>query len=213
MEDPRIAELQASLHESSQSLKREMEQKEVLLSEVAELKRRIEDLEREVEDKTEDPRVATLEEERDSLKAEVAAKDEEVTKTNSTIAEMIMKTTQELDELLESQEQMAKELEASKAENQAIEKKVTELTLKMPFFLSNSKNQVEAPTGHVTLVFTDVQSSTLQWEHRPVAMAAALSIHNKLMRKMIGDYSGYEVKTEGDAFMVRILPLDTPLRL
>lgn len=83
-----------------------------------------------------------------------------------------------------------------------MEKKVRELTLKMPFYLNNSGNVVTPPKDDVTLVFTDVQSSTLQWEERPDAMAEALSIHNQLMRKLITKYQGYEVKTEGDAFMV-----------
>jgi len=59
-----------------------------------------------------------------------------------------------------------------------------------------------APTGTVTLVFTDVQGSTSQWEMHANIMAKALVMHNQMMRKYIKRYQGYEVRTEGDAFMV-----------
>eukprot|EP01063_Lacrimia_lanifica_P017617 TRINITY_DN24663_c0_g1_i1.p1 TRINITY_DN24663_c0_g1~~TRINITY_DN24663_c0_g1_i1.p1 ORF type:complete len:1268 (+),score=291.41 TRINITY_DN24663_c0_g1_i1:96-3899(+) len=59
-----------------------------------------------------------------------------------------------------------------------------------------------APTGTVTLVFTDVQSSTALWDKQPVAMKRALAVHNKVMRANIERFCGYEVRTEGDAFMV-----------
>ena len=59
-----------------------------------------------------------------------------------------------------------------------------------------------APTGIVALVFTDVQGSTARWEADPAAMHAALALHNRVMRAQIAAHRGYEVKTEGDAFMV-----------
>ncbi|KAJ9448846.1 Adenylate cyclase [Diplonema papillatum] len=58
------------------------------------------------------------------------------------------------------------------------------------------------PEGTVTIVFTDVQSSTMLWDTCPRDMKKALDIQNKLLRELIGIYQGYEVKTEGDAFMV-----------
>jgi predicted ATPase/class 3 adenylate cyclase len=61
---------------------------------------------------------------------------------------------------------------------------------------------VDAPTGTVALVFTDVQGSTAIWEHGPVLMRAALAIHDAVMRRTLAAAGGYEVKTEGDAFMV-----------
>lgn len=59
-----------------------------------------------------------------------------------------------------------------------------------------------APTGVVTLVFTDVQGSTSLWDHHTEAMRAALDVHNLLMRGLLAEHLGYEVKTEGDAFML-----------
>jgi class 3 adenylate cyclase len=61
---------------------------------------------------------------------------------------------------------------------------------------------VPAPRGEVTLVFTDVQDSTLLWDKAPMSMADALDRHNDLARALCSKYSGYEVKTEGDAFML-----------
>ncbi|RPB29083.1 PP2C-domain-containing protein [Terfezia boudieri ATCC MYA-4762] len=62
--------------------------------------------------------------------------------------------------------------------------------------------EIPAPEGDVSLVFTDIKNSTLLWETHPVAMRAGISIHNQIMRRWLRMIGGYEVKTEGDAFMV-----------
>lgn len=54
----------------------------------------------------------------------------------------------------------------------------------------------------VTLVFTDIEGSTLLWEHFGEGFLDILDLHNRLMRTAIEAHGGYEVKTEGDAFMV-----------
>ncbi len=59
-----------------------------------------------------------------------------------------------------------------------------------------------APTGDVALVFTDIEGSTALWEQHPRAMSEALAVHDALLRATLADAGGYEVKTEGDAFMV-----------
>jgi predicted ATPase/class 3 adenylate cyclase len=54
----------------------------------------------------------------------------------------------------------------------------------------------------VVLVFTDVQSSTQLWEQCGEAMRTALDVHNGVLRARLATTSGYEVKTQGDSFMV-----------
>ncbi|KAL9643316.1 hypothetical protein ABK040_014771 [Willaertia magna] len=68
------------------------------------------------------------------------------------------------------------------------------------------ENQVEfcdgtGPQGDVTLVFTDVQDSTRLWELDLETMASSIKVHNNLMRQILKETKGFEVKTEGDAFM------------
>lgn len=62
--------------------------------------------------------------------------------------------------------------------------------------------EVEAPTGDLSMVFTDIKNSTTLWENHPVAMRSAIKSHNEVMRRQLRVIGGYEVKTEGDAFMV-----------
>ncbi|KAJ9472403.1 Adenylate cyclase [Diplonema papillatum] len=56
--------------------------------------------------------------------------------------------------------------------------------------------------GSVSIVFTDIQSSTPIWEAMTAAMRDAMDIHNDTMRDCLQRHRGYEVKTIGDAFMV-----------
>ncbi len=58
------------------------------------------------------------------------------------------------------------------------------------------------PVGRVTPVFTDIQGSTRIWETRPDLARNSLRAHDALMRAALHRHGGYEVKTEGDAFMV-----------
>jgi predicted ATPase/class 3 adenylate cyclase len=61
---------------------------------------------------------------------------------------------------------------------------------------------VDAPAGPLALVFTDIQGSTELWEQDSAGMREALELHDRLLRELLAPCSGYEVKTQGDAFMV-----------
>ena len=68
--------------------------------------------------------------------------------------------------------------------------------------LNRMAEGVEAPTGQVTFVFTDIENSTVLWNDEPDAMHESLEIHDHILRELLKAHNGYEVKTEGDAFMV-----------
>ncbi|KAL6935260.1 hypothetical protein ACO0R3_001234 [Hanseniaspora guilliermondii] len=62
--------------------------------------------------------------------------------------------------------------------------------------------EISPPTGNLSIVFTDIKNSTSLWESFPDAMRSAIKTHNSIMRRNLRLFGGYEVKTEGDAFMV-----------
>ncbi|CAR21495.1 adenylate cyclase [Lachancea thermotolerans CBS 6340] len=62
--------------------------------------------------------------------------------------------------------------------------------------------EISPPTGNLAMVFTDIKNSTFLWESFPNAMRSAIKTHNDIMRRNLRIFGGYEVKTEGDAFMV-----------
>jgi class 3 adenylate cyclase len=69
-------------------------------------------------------------------------------------------------------------------------------------FASHDDHRGAAPTGTVTLVFTDIEGSSALWERYGEDFAPVLNMHQEIFRRGIAKFSGYEVKTEGDAFMV-----------
>ncbi|CAG9460535.1 unnamed protein product [Pedinophyceae sp. YPF-701] len=54
----------------------------------------------------------------------------------------------------------------------------------------------------ITLVLTDVEGSTAAWEEHPEDMTRANAVHDAIMRHLLPKWHGYEVTTEGDAFLV-----------
>jgi class 3 adenylate cyclase len=62
--------------------------------------------------------------------------------------------------------------------------------------------ECQAPSGQVTIVFTDIEDSTNHWEWNYDVMKVALDLHNSIMRNHSLLLQGYEVRTEGDAFMI-----------
>ncbi|KAI8853895.1 hypothetical protein BC829DRAFT_439676 [Chytridium lagenaria] len=70
--------------------------------------------------------------------------------------------------------------------------------------------EIQPPTGRLALVFTDIKNSTSLWENFPTAMRSAIKLHNATMRRLLLSSGGYEVKTEGDAFMLELRNIDWP---
>jgi adenylate cyclase len=68
--------------------------------------------------------------------------------------------------------------------------------------LARLEREVAPPVSQLALVFTDIKSSTQFWETQPENMRSAIKIHDAIMRRTLRSVGGYEVKTEGDAFMV-----------
>ncbi|WWC72241.1 uncharacterized protein I206_106203 [Kwoniella pini CBS 10737] len=67
--------------------------------------------------------------------------------------------------------------------------------------LNRLQQEIEPPTGHIAIVFTDIVNSTHLWETNP-GMPTSIKIHHNFMRRQLRLDGGYEVKTEGDSFMV-----------
>lgn len=58
------------------------------------------------------------------------------------------------------------------------------------------------PSGLVTFLFTDVESSTRLWAADPDAMSASLEQHDAIMRSAVAAHGGYVFTTAGDSFAV-----------
>jgi class 3 adenylate cyclase len=63
---------------------------------------------------------------------------------------------------------------------------------------------LRAPSGSrpFCMMFTDIEAGTRLWELHPSMMADAVDAHNRIIRKLIADHDAYEVKTDGDSFVI-----------
>eukprot|EP00756_Hemistasia_phaeocysticola_P067465 Hpha_TRINITY_DN9990_c0_g1::TRINITY_DN9990_c0_g1_i1::g.140416::m.140416 len=68
--------------------------------------------------------------------------------------------------------------------------------------MHDARNVQPPSEGEVTIVFTDIQNSTMLWEKLGDHMMFALDAHNRVLRSWGARLDGYEVKTIGDAFML-----------
>jgi predicted ATPase/class 3 adenylate cyclase len=60
----------------------------------------------------------------------------------------------------------------------------------------------DAPSGTVTLLFTDIEGSTKLLQRSGELYAELLADHRRMLRAAFDSHDGYEVDTEGDAFFV-----------
>jgi class 3 adenylate cyclase len=68
---------------------------------------------------------------------------------------------------------------------------------------ANMEKRQKQPSGpNVVYLETDLQSSTKLWEHHTETMHKAIKVHHNLMRSLALEYFGWELATEGDAFLL-----------
>ena len=68
---------------------------------------------------------------------------------------------------------------------------------------ANMEKRQRQPSGDkVVYLETDLQSSTKLWEHHTDVMHKAIKTHHNLMRSLALEYFGWELATEGDAFLL-----------
>jgi predicted ATPase/class 3 adenylate cyclase len=60
------------------------------------------------------------------------------------------------------------------------------------------KQAMMPPTGLVTFMLTDIESSTRLWEEAPEAMRAAMTRHDAIIDAAAGDHQGYVVRPRGE---------------
>ncbi|KAK5075514.1 hypothetical protein LTR64_001721 [Lithohypha guttulata] len=65
-----------------------------------------------------------------------------------------------------------------------------------------SDEEVTAPISPLAIVFTDIVKSTAIWEKDSAVMAEAMEIHDNFVRRLLDNHAGYEVKQNGDGFMI-----------
>ncbi len=58
------------------------------------------------------------------------------------------------------------------------------------------------PSGTVTFLFSDIEGSTLWWEHHPEWMAQAFTRQESILRETAAAHGGYVYKMIGDAFQI-----------
>eukprot|EP00667_Euglena_gracilis_P002136 EG_transcript_2136 len=59
-----------------------------------------------------------------------------------------------------------------------------------------------APRGPVAIMFVNVHSSVTLWDRYPEATSWAFNQYNLIVRNLVAEFDGYEVRAMGDVFMV-----------
>ena len=70
-----------------------------------------------------------------------------------------------------------------------------------PFIGRQADRKPNLPSGTVTFLFTDIESSTKLWEQYPGAMKAALARHYAILREAVEAHDGRIVETTGDGIL------------
>ncbi|MFT7520956.1 MAG: putative ATPase/class 3 adenylate cyclase, partial [Kiritimatiellia bacterium] len=68
--------------------------------------------------------------------------------------------------------------------------------------MSIASPPVPAPQGVVAFVVASVRGSTKLWDRDPEAMSEALRLYVALLKRLVVEHGGYEIRAETDSFMV-----------
>lgn len=71
---------------------------------------------------------------------------------------------------------------------------------------------IQAPSGIVTFVFTDIEGSTRLFHRFGEGYPPLLEQHNEILSGVWAGHNGYEVSTEGDSFFVAFADADDAIR-
>eukprot|EP00127_Corallochytrium_limacisporum_P007274 Clim_evm15s246 gene=Clim_evmTU15s246 len=115
---------------------------------------------------------------------------------NESLLGRLDEAEQTVQDLQNKQEALNDEVATAKAESETFSQKLEQFATQIKLWAQ------KPPEGKITLVFTDIQSSTSLWLKYSTEMSVALQLHDAIMRECIERHHGYECKTEGDAFMV-----------
>eukprot|EP01059_Diplonema_ambulator_P014471 TRINITY_DN25384_c0_g1_i1.p1 TRINITY_DN25384_c0_g1~~TRINITY_DN25384_c0_g1_i1.p1 ORF type:complete len:1121 (+),score=287.70 TRINITY_DN25384_c0_g1_i1:173-3364(+) len=197
--------------EDLQYIKQLTMQSQLFLEDIERQKHTIENLEKENE------LFSEYKTERSELLANIKSLEKSLSERDDKISSLTRQLRMSKDELMrcnDELEELRDTVEAYKVKEKEAERRArdddSKSTLSMDPMMclslddddEGSQLSANAPTGAVSLVFTDIQGSTRIWERAPQAMCMALTMHNNLVRSTIKQFNGYEVKTLGDAFMI-----------
>lgn len=79
--------------------------------------------------------------------------------------------------------------------------------------LRNNNHAPKLTQEPVTIIFTDIESSTALWAALPQLMPDAVATHHRVIRSAIKKHKCYEVKTIGDSFMIACTDAASAVRL
>eukprot|EP00002_Diphylleia_rotans_P020365 TRINITY_DN3957_c0_g1_i2.p1 TRINITY_DN3957_c0_g1~~TRINITY_DN3957_c0_g1_i2.p1 ORF type:complete len:2252 (-),score=324.98 TRINITY_DN3957_c0_g1_i2:265-7020(-) len=77
--------------------------------------------------------------------------------------------------------------------------------------LRAQERRTAPPRGNVALVSTQVQGSTILWEHFPDIFGDALMQQNEIIRGLMKKNGGYEVSSSGDSFLIAFRNTDAAI--
>jgi len=136
------------------------------------------------------------------LKAQVKKLKAQLREEKEKFKKLMIKSSTELQYLIKSQKDMAERLRLTNAKHKSVEKKLTELKLKMELEASSKgfSNVPPPATDNVTLLILSIAGAAKLWESSPDIMHQAVHMYNQTVRKLCIDMKGYEVKYQGEVF-------------